>query len=81
MSPSPAPSPSIDTLALEHRVDALFARCTKQGSPGAIVAVMQGGTIALRKGYGLASIELGVPIGPHTFASPRSASSSRCAPP
>lgn len=56
----------IDSLALEHRVDALFARYTKQGSPGAIVAVMQGGTIALRKGYGLASIELGVPIGPHT---------------
>lgn len=27
---------------------------------------MQGGTIALRKGYGLASIEHGVPIGPHT---------------
>lgn len=66
MSPSPDSSPSIDSLALEHRVDALFARYTKQGSPGAIVAVMQGGTIALRKGYGLASIEHGVPIGPHT---------------
>ncbi|WP_395712102.1 serine hydrolase domain-containing protein [Reyranella sp.] len=66
MSPSPDSSPSIDSLALEHRVDALFARYTKQGSPGAIVAVMQGGTIVLRKSYGLASIELGVPIGPHT---------------
>ncbi|MGD9883070.1 serine hydrolase domain-containing protein [Reyranella sp.] len=62
----PASSPSIDSLALEHRVDALFAHYTKQGSPGAIVAVMQGGRIELRKGYGLASVELGVPIGPHT---------------
>lgn len=66
MSPSPASSPSIDSLALEHRVDALFAPYTKQGSPGAIVAIMRGGKIELRKGYGLASIELGVPIGPHT---------------
>jgi CubicO group peptidase (beta-lactamase class C family) len=66
MSSSPASSLSIDSLALEHRVDALFARHTKQGSPGAIVAVMHDGMIALRKGYGLASVELGVPIGPHT---------------
>lgn len=66
MSPSPATSLSIDSLALERRVDALFARYTKQGSPGAIVAVMRGGKIELRKGYGLASIELSVPIGPHT---------------
>lgn len=57
---------SIDSLALEHRVDALFARYTNQGSPGAIVAVMRGGNVELRKGYGLASIELGVPIGPQT---------------
>jgi D-aminopeptidase len=59
-------SSSIDSLALEHRVDALFARYTNQGSPGAIVAVMRGGNVELRKGYGLASIELGVPIGPQT---------------
>ncbi|HEY4166003.1 MAG TPA: serine hydrolase domain-containing protein, partial [Reyranella sp.] len=59
-------SKSIATIALERRVDALFTRYTKPGSPGAVVAVMREGEIELCKGYGLASIELGVPIGPRT---------------
>ena len=59
-------SKSIESIALERRVDALFARYTMPGSPGAVVAVMQGGDVTLCKGYGLASIELGVPIGPKT---------------
>jgi len=53
---------SISTIALERRVDALFARYTRPGSPGAVVAVMREGEIELCKGYGLASIELNVPI-------------------
>jgi len=59
-------SKSIASIALERRIDALFARYTKPGSPGAVVAVMRGGTIEVCKGYGLASIELGVPITPRT---------------
>lgn len=59
-------SKSIGSVALEHRVDALFASYTRPGSPGAVVAVMRGGDVELCKGYGLASIELGVPIGPRT---------------
>ena len=63
-------SKSIGSLSLERRVDALFARYTAAGSPlvspGAVVGVMRGGAIELCKGYGLASIELGVPIRPHT---------------
>ena len=59
-------SKSIGSVALEHRVDALFYRYTQPGSPGAVVAVMRGGTIEICKGYGLASIELGVPITPRT---------------
>src|SRR6266446_7396717 len=59
-------SKPIDSIILERRVDALFARYTKPGSPGAIVAVMRGGEIEMCKGYGLASIELCVPIGPRT---------------
>src|SRR5258707_14506154 len=59
-------SQSIASVALEHRVDALFSRYTQPGSPGAVVAVMRAGTVELCKGYGLASIELGVPIGPAT---------------
>jgi hypothetical protein len=36
-------SKSIQSIALEHRIDALFARYTKPGSPGAVVAVMREG--------------------------------------
>lgn len=57
---------TITSLALERRVDALFARYTKPGSPGAVVAVMRDGAIEICKGYGLASLELGVPITPKT---------------
>ncbi|HTR85073.1 MAG TPA: serine hydrolase domain-containing protein [Reyranella sp.] len=53
---------SIATIALERRVDALFARYTRPGSPGAVVAIMREGEIELCKGYGLASLELDVPI-------------------
>ena len=59
-------SKSISFLSLERRIDAMFARYTQPGSPGAVVAVMQGGDIEICKGYGLASIELGVPIEPKT---------------
>ncbi len=59
-------SKSIGSVALERRVDALFSRYTEPGSPGAVVAVMRKGEIELCKGYGLASIELGVPITPRT---------------
>src|SRR3990167_1224233 len=59
-------SKSIGSITLERRVDALFSRYTAAGSPGAVVAVMRDGTVELCKGYGLASIELGVPIDPGT---------------
>jgi CubicO group peptidase (beta-lactamase class C family) len=59
-------SKSIAAIALERHVDELFARYTAPGSPGAVVAVMRGGEIEICKGYGLASIELGVPIAAKT---------------
>ncbi|HTE35254.1 MAG TPA: serine hydrolase domain-containing protein [Reyranella sp.] len=59
-------SKSITSLALERRIDALFARYTRPGSPGAVVAVMRAGQIEVCKGYGLASIEHDVPITPKT---------------
>jgi CubicO group peptidase (beta-lactamase class C family) len=59
-------SKSIAFLSLERRIDAMFARYTRPGSPGAVVAVMQRGEVEICKGYGLASIEHGVPIAPHT---------------
>ena len=65
-------SKPVDSLSLERRVDALFSRYSQPGSPGAVVAVMRDAHVELCKGYGLASIELGVPITPRrAFASPR----------
>jgi CubicO group peptidase (beta-lactamase class C family) len=57
---------SIETVVLERRIDALFARHASPGSPGAVVGVMRDGSVEICKGYGLASIELGVPITPQT---------------
>lgn len=59
-------SKSIGSIALERRVDALFARYSMPSTPGAVVAVMQAGDVTLCKGYGLASIEFGAPIEPTT---------------
>jgi len=57
---------SIDSLALEKRVDALFAKYARAGSPGASIGIMRGGEVILAKGYGEASVEHGVPITPRT---------------
>ncbi|MGE0554783.1 MAG: serine hydrolase domain-containing protein, partial [Gemmatimonadales bacterium] len=48
------------------RVDALFARWHSPDSPGASVVVIHDGKVVLRKGYGMASLEQGVPNRPHT---------------
>jgi CubicO group peptidase (beta-lactamase class C family) len=59
-------SKTIETIILERRVTALFSRYTRPDSPGAVVGVMRGGTVELCKGFGMASLELGVPIQPDT---------------
>src|SRR5262245_27101045 len=56
----------VDSLSLERRVDALFAKYTQPGSPGAVVAVSRAGHLEFCKGYGLASGEHGVPISEKT---------------
>jgi CubicO group peptidase (beta-lactamase class C family) len=63
-----APSSAIgQSLAPETaaRVDAVFARFTAT-SPGCALDVRRGGASVYTKGYGLASLELGVPISPKT---------------
>ncbi len=57
---------SIDSVALEKRVDALFVKYARAGSPGAAVGIMREGRIVLAKGYGEASVEHRVPITPRT---------------
>jgi D-alanyl-D-alanine carboxypeptidase len=53
-------STSIDVSAL----DALFSAAYPAGEPGAVVIVAQGGRPLLRKAYGMANLELGVPNAP-----------------
>jgi CubicO group peptidase (beta-lactamase class C family) len=52
--------------ATAARVDSVFAGFTAPGSPGCALGIMRDGRLVYAKGYGLASIELGVPIGPAT---------------
>lgn len=57
---------AIESTVFERRVNALFAPYAKPGSPGAVVGVMRDGEVEFCKGFGLASVELGVPIRPDT---------------
>ena len=57
-------SAAADSQDLAQSVYAVFAEYAKPGSPGCSLAVIQDGRIAYEKGYGLASIEHGVPIDP-----------------
>ena len=51
----------------EPRVDALFAQWARPDAPGCSAAVSQGGNILYEHGYGMANVELGVPITPRTI--------------
>ena len=52
--------------ALAVRVDSVFAAFSTAGSPGCALGIVQDGRLTYSRGYGLASIELGVPITPRT---------------
>ena len=54
----------IDLVALEARVDSLLGGFVQPGGPGAAVAVLRDGEFVLRKGFGLAHLEWGVPMQP-----------------
>ena len=55
-------------VATEAQLDAVVASYFKADEPGAAVLVMRDGKRLLRKGYGLADVELGVAIQPeHVF--------------
>jgi CubicO group peptidase (beta-lactamase class C family) len=47
-------------------VDAIFAEVTAPGSPGCALGVYRDGRIIYAKGYGLANVELNVPISPQS---------------
>jgi D-aminopeptidase len=52
----------LDTAVLEKRIDALFTAQHGRAVPGYAVGVLHQGQAVLSKGYGLASLEHGVPI-------------------
>lgn len=55
-------------LPTEAQLDAVVASYFKADEPGAAVLVMRDGKPLLRKGYGMADMELGIPIQPdHVF--------------
>lgn len=58
-----AQAPDAATAA---RIDSVFSRFTTPGSPGCALGVMRDGRLAYAKGYGLASLELDLPITPGT---------------
>src|ERR1043166_3083059 len=47
---------------LAARIDKLFAEWDKTNSPGFGVAISRNGTLLYEQGYGMANLELGVPI-------------------
>ncbi len=48
------------------QVDAIFAQWDKSDSPGCALAVIQNGKIIYKRGYGMANLELDVPISPQS---------------
>jgi len=50
--------------ALAKKIDSVMSEIYKPGQPGAAVIVRKNGETVFRKGYGLADLELGVPVEP-----------------
>jgi len=50
--------------ALEKKIEAVMAEVYKPGQPGAAVLLRKNGKTLFRKGYGLADLELNVPVEP-----------------
>lgn len=50
----------------EQRVDRIFSPYDKGGSPGCALGVIRDGNFIYRKGYGAASLELGIPLSPES---------------
>ena len=55
-----------DSTDLQSKVDQVFAAFDKPDSPGCALGVVRDGAFIYKKGYGTASLELGVPITPQS---------------
>ncbi len=74
-----APGAVLGQQTLEERVDALFASWDNASSPGAAVGIVHQGRDVYRNGYGMASLEHGIPISPATVFDIASVSKQFCA--
>lgn len=63
-SAPPQSTEKTDATEIESRVDAIFADVNKSDSPGCSLGVYRDGRIIYEKGYGMANLELGIPITP-----------------
>jgi len=50
----------------QQKVDRIFATYDKNASPGSAVGVIRDGNFLYRKAYGMASLELSVPLSPQS---------------
>jgi len=55
-----------DARTLQQRIDRIFDAATPSGAPGCVVGVQRGGETLFRGAYGLASLELAVPLTPRS---------------
>ncbi|HEV7517681.1 MAG TPA: serine hydrolase domain-containing protein, partial [Thermoanaerobaculia bacterium] len=62
--PARAAVPPASDADLAAQIDQLLAKTDPAAEPGAAVLVEKDGKVLLRKGYGMANLELGVPIAP-----------------
>jgi CubicO group peptidase (beta-lactamase class C family) len=51
----------------QQKVDRIFAAYNKASSPGCALGVIRDGNFVYRKAYGMASLELGVPLSPQSI--------------
>lgn len=49
-----------------EQIDAIFAEYDRTDSPGCALGVVRDGRLVYRRGYGMANLELGVPMSPQT---------------
>jgi CubicO group peptidase (beta-lactamase class C family) len=66
LSGNPAPAGVQNADPLAGRIDALLAEAYPPDKPGAVSLVVRDGKVLFQKAYGLADLELGVPMSPDT---------------
>jgi D-alanyl-D-alanine carboxypeptidase len=64
MIPPVANAQTDDQKGLEQKIDAVMTEVYKPGQPGAAIILRKNGKTLFRKGYGLADLELQIPVEP-----------------